>query len=58
MLSEIQPEKLGMIASALDGRGAKFGQALSDLDHLLAKLDRSLPNLRHDPEAAPAVLNA
>jgi phospholipid/cholesterol/gamma-HCH transport system substrate-binding protein len=62
VLSKIQPEKLsetlGAIASALDGRGQKLGQALSDLDGLLAKLDPSLPNLAHDIEVAPTVINA
>jgi phospholipid/cholesterol/gamma-HCH transport system substrate-binding protein len=62
VLSKIQPEKLnatlGAISSALDGRGAKFGQTLTDLDRLLVKLDPSLGNLSHDFEVAPAVLNA
>jgi phospholipid/cholesterol/gamma-HCH transport system substrate-binding protein len=62
VLSKIQPEKLnatlGAISSALDGRGAKFGQALTDLDALLAHLDPSLPNLSHDIAVAPTVLNA
>ncbi|MDT5082706.1 MAG: phospholipid/cholesterol/gamma-HCH transport system substrate-binding protein, partial [Mycobacterium sp.] len=61
VLSKIQPEKLnatlGAISSAFDGRGAKFGQALSDLDKLLATLDPSLPNLSHDISVAPTVLN-
>jgi phospholipid/cholesterol/gamma-HCH transport system substrate-binding protein len=62
VLSKIQPEKLNAtlnaISSALDGRGAKFGQALSDLDRLLANLDPSLPNLSHDIAVAPTVLTA
>ncbi|MDT5075539.1 MAG: phospholipid/cholesterol/gamma-HCH transport system substrate-binding protein, partial [Mycobacterium sp.] len=62
VLSKIQPEKLnetlGAIASAFDGRGEKFGQTLSGLDVLLAKLEPSLPNLSHDLEVAPTVLNA
>jgi phospholipid/cholesterol/gamma-HCH transport system substrate-binding protein len=62
VLAHIQPEKLNAtlnaISTALDGRGAKFGQALTDLDRLLANLDSSLPNLNHDLEVAPAVLNA
>jgi virulence factor Mce-like protein len=62
VLSKIQPEKLnetlGAIASAFDGRGEKFGQTLSGLDSLLAKLEPSLPNLSHDIEVAPTVLNA
>jgi phospholipid/cholesterol/gamma-HCH transport system substrate-binding protein len=62
VLSRIQPEKLnetlGAIATALDGRGEKIGQALSDLDVLLAKLEPSLPNLSHDLQDAPTVINA
>jgi phospholipid/cholesterol/gamma-HCH transport system substrate-binding protein len=62
VLSKIQPEKLnetlGAIASAFDGRGHKIGQTLSDLDKLFATLEPSLPNLSHDVEVAPAVLNA
>jgi phospholipid/cholesterol/gamma-HCH transport system substrate-binding protein len=62
VLSKIQPEKLnatlGAISAALDGRGEKFGQTLSDLDHLFVKLNPSLDNLNHDLEVAPAVLNA
>lgn len=62
VLAKVQPEKLnetlGAIASAVDGRGHKFGQALSDLDELLAKLEPSLPNLSHDIETAPTVINS
>jgi virulence factor Mce-like protein len=62
VLSKIQPEKLnatlGAISSALDGRGEKFGQALSDLDRLLANLDPSLPNLSHDIAVSSPVLTA
>lgn len=62
VLSKIEPEKLnetlGALASGLNGRGEKFGQTLSDLDALLAKIDPSLPNLRHDLAVAPEVFNA
>ena len=62
VLSSIQPEKLnetlGAISSAVDGRGPKLGQTLSDLDALLARFEPSLPNLEHDFEVAPVVLNA
>jgi phospholipid/cholesterol/gamma-HCH transport system substrate-binding protein len=61
VLSKIQPDKLsatlGAISSAVDGRGQKFGQALSDLDKLLATIDPSLPNLSHDIEASSTVLS-
>jgi virulence factor Mce-like protein len=62
VLSKIQPEKLNAtldaISSALDGRGEKFGQALSDLDRLLANLDPSLTNLSHDIAVSSPVLTA
>ncbi|HEV7852857.1 MAG TPA: MCE family protein [Mycobacterium sp.] len=62
VLSKIQPEKLnatlGAISSAVDGRGEKFGQALSNLDRLLASLDPSVPNLSHDVSASATALTA
>jgi phospholipid/cholesterol/gamma-HCH transport system substrate-binding protein len=62
LLSKIEPDKLsetlGAIASAFNGRGAQFGQTLSDMDSFLAKLDPSLPNLSHDIAATPAVVSA
>jgi ABC-type transporter Mla subunit MlaD len=62
VLSRIEPEKLnetlGAIAKALDGRGDKLGQALSDLDEFLATVDPSLPALEHDLAVAPDVVNA
>ncbi len=51
-------ETLGAIAQAFNGRGEKFGQTLTDFNALLAKLEPSLPNLAHDIETAPPVLNA
>jgi virulence factor Mce-like protein len=52
VLSKIEPEKLsetlGAIASAFSGRGARFGETLSDMNAFLKKLDPSLPNLAHD----------
>jgi virulence factor Mce-like protein len=62
VLSKIEPAKLnetlGAIASAVNGRGQKIGQMLTDLDSFLAKLEPSLPALNHDLEAAPLVLRA
>jgi phospholipid/cholesterol/gamma-HCH transport system substrate-binding protein len=62
MLSKIEPAKLnetlGAIASGVNGRGHKIGQMLKDLDSLLATLDPSLPNMRHDIEVAPDVVRA
>jgi virulence factor Mce-like protein len=61
-LSKIDPAKLnetlGAIASAFNGRGKEFGQALADLDTALAKVQPSLPALSHDIAVAPAVINA
>jgi virulence factor Mce-like protein len=61
VLSTIEPEKLnetlGAIATALDGRGEKIGQALVDLDEFLAKQEPGLPGLRRDLALAPEVLN-
>jgi len=36
------------MSQAVGGRGEKMGQALSDLDALVAKLEPSLPNLERD----------
>jgi phospholipid/cholesterol/gamma-HCH transport system substrate-binding protein len=62
VLSTIEPAKLnetlGALASALSGRGEKFGQMLADLDSYLATLEPSLPALSHDLEVAPGVLRA
>jgi len=62
VLSSVDPAKLnetlGGIASAVNGRGHKIGQMLSDLDAFLAKQDPALPALRHDLETLPAVSNA
>jgi phospholipid/cholesterol/gamma-HCH transport system substrate-binding protein len=51
-------ETLGALASAFSGRGEKIGQALSDLDSFLAKVDPSLSALSHDSAVLPAVANA
>lgn len=62
VLSKIEPAKLnetlGALASGLNGRGEKFGQTLSDLDAMLAKINPSLNNLSHDIAVAPSVINA
>lgn len=61
VLDKVDPTKLnetlGAIASALNGRGNKIGQMLSDLDSFLAKQDPSLPRLSHDLAVFPAVAN-
>ena len=62
VLATIEPEKLnetlGALASAFDGRGQQFGEALTQFNQYLARLEPSLPNLSHDVEVAPQVLNA
>lgn len=62
LLSSIDPAKLnetlGAIASAVNGRGHKIGQMLSDLDAFMAKQEPGLPALRHDLETLPVVSNA
>jgi ABC-type transporter Mla subunit MlaD len=62
LLSSVDPAKLnetlGAIASAVNGRGHKIGQMLSDLDSFLAKQEPSLPALSHDLETLPAVGSA
>ena len=62
VLSKIDPPKLnealGGIASAVNGRGEKIGQMLTDLDAYLAKIEPGLPALNHDLETAPPVLQA
>jgi virulence factor Mce-like protein len=62
VLSKIEPEKLnatlGALASALNGRGHKIGQMLSDLDSFLATIDPSLPVLSHDIAVSSDVFNA
>lgn len=62
VLAHIDPmklsETLGALSSALDGRGEKFGQALTDFEALLAKFEPNLPNLSHVFEAAPIALDS
>ncbi len=62
VLSTIDPTKLnetlGAIASAVNGRGHKIGQMLSDLDAFLATQEPSLPALSHDIAVLPEVSNA
>jgi phospholipid/cholesterol/gamma-HCH transport system substrate-binding protein len=62
VLSQIDPpklnESLGALAQAFSGRGPRLGQSLSDLDSFLARLEPSLPALRHDLAVLPVVSNA
>ena len=62
VLGEVDPAKLnetlGAFATAFSGRGAKLGQTVSDFNAFLAKVEPSLPNLSHDLQVAPDVINA
>jgi virulence factor Mce-like protein len=62
VLAAINPAKLnetlGAIAAAVDGRGEKFGQALTGLHQILTQVEPSLGNLGHDIDAAAAVTGA
>lgn len=62
MLSAIAPEKLnetlGAIAAALDGRGRQWGEALQNLNAVLARMNPHLQELTHDLAAAPTVFAA
>jgi virulence factor Mce-like protein len=62
VLSAIEPVKLnqtlGAIASALNGRGHKVGQMMSDLNSILARLEPGLPALSRDLSLAPVAFSA
>lgn len=62
VLSTVDPAKLnqtlGAVSTALDGRGAKFGQALADLDSALAAMNPALDSLNHDLAVAAPVFGA
>ncbi|MGV0790711.1 MCE family protein [Mycolicibacterium sp. XJ1819] len=61
LVAAIEPTKLNTtltaLATALSGRGEKLGQAITDMNGVLAELDPSLPNLSHDLSVAPSVLH-
>ncbi|OBF24838.1 MCE family protein [Mycobacterium sp. ACS4331] len=60
-LREIEPahlnETLGALAEALNGRGERFGQVLSNLHAFLQRVNPSLPALSHNLEVLPGVVN-
>lgn len=62
VLAKIDPAKLnetlGAMATALNGRGARLGQLLRDLNAFLVRIEPSLPNLSHDIEATADVSGA
>lgn len=62
ILDAIEPAKLNAtlaeLSKALDGRGERIGEMLSDLDAFLARLAPTLPNLRRDLQTLPSVTAA
>ncbi|BBZ29605.1 virulence factor [Mycolicibacterium madagascariense] len=62
VLKAIDPVKLNQtlaaISGALNGRGEKLGQAVTDLDHFLQQVNPSLDSINRDLEVAPVALNA
>ncbi|UZG52824.1 MCE family protein [Rhodococcus opacus] len=52
VLDHIEPQKvngtLGAVATALSGRGHKFGDLMVDVDHYLADFNGSIPTLQRD----------
>lgn len=61
VLGHVEPAKLnatlGAISRAMSGRGDSFGQALADMEHLLAEIDPALPALRDQLAIAPEVFD-
>jgi phospholipid/cholesterol/gamma-HCH transport system substrate-binding protein len=62
VLKAIDPVKLNQtlaaISGALNGRGEKLGQTITDFDHFLQRINPSLDSINRDLEIAPVALNA
>jgi phospholipid/cholesterol/gamma-HCH transport system substrate-binding protein len=62
VLKAIDPVKLnqtlGALTGALNGRGEKLGQTVTDLDHFLQRVNPGLDSVNRDLELAPVALNA
>lgn len=62
VLTAVDPVKLNQtlaaISGALNGRGEKLGQTVSDLTHYLRQVNAGQDSINRDLEVAPAVLNA
>ena len=62
VLKAIDPVKLNQtlsgFAGALNGRGEKLGQTVTDFDQFLKRINPSLDNINRDLELAPVALNA
>jgi phospholipid/cholesterol/gamma-HCH transport system substrate-binding protein len=51
-------ETLGALAAGSSGRGHALGQTISDVDHYLAAIDPSMPNIVHELQVFPNVVDA
>jgi virulence factor Mce-like protein len=51
-------ETLAAISGALNGRGEKLGETVTDFSHLLERINPSLGNISRDLEVAPVAINA
>jgi phospholipid/cholesterol/gamma-HCH transport system substrate-binding protein len=51
-------ETLAAISGALNGRGEKLGETVTDFSQLLERINPSLGNINRDLEVAPAAINA
>ncbi|MDP9166765.1 MAG: MCE family protein, partial [Actinomycetota bacterium] len=62
VLKAVDPVKLNQtlaaLSGALNGRGEKLGQTVTDFDRFLTKVNPSLDNVNRDLELAPVALNA
>lgn len=62
VLKAIDPVKLNQtlaaVSGALNGRGEKFGETISDFDQFLRRINPSLASIERDLEVAPVALNA
>lgn len=62
VLKAVDPVKLNQtlaaVSGALNGRGEKLGQTVTDLKGLLVTLNPSLDNISRDLEVSPVALNA
>jgi phospholipid/cholesterol/gamma-HCH transport system substrate-binding protein len=62
VLKSIDPvqlnETLAAISGALNGRGEKFGQTITDFNAFFKSINPSLGNIARDLEVAPVALNA
>ena len=62
VLKSIDPvqlnETLAAISGALNGRGEKFGQTITDFNAFFTSINPSLGNIARDLEVAPVALNA